>query len=104
MPNYTFECENCGFSGTVFAAMAKAPKVGKASSTACPACAKKSYRRVYAPQNVVDDFLPDPVKCFSLRPLEGDTRKVPVVQSRSELKRLIEGNNQKYGKNLVQAG
>lgn len=101
MPLYTFECTKKG-CGHRFDRVYGVNRIQKAQPR-CPECGKRA-RRVFVPPQVIQDSLPEgEVAVSSLKPLEGDTRKVPRVSTRSGLKRLIDGNNAKYGLEIEHA-
>jgi putative FmdB family regulatory protein len=101
MPLYTFECTK-GSCRHRFDRVFGVNRIQKARPR-CPVCGKLA-RRVFVPPQVIQDTLPEgEVAVSSLKPLEGDTRRVPRVSTRSELKRLVDGNNKKYGLGIEHA-
>jgi len=101
MPLYTFECTK-GSCGHRFDRVFGVERI-KGAQPRCPECGRRAVR-VFVPPQVIQDSLPEGrVPVPSLRSLNGDSREVPYVSSRSELKRLVDGNNAKFGLELEHA-
>jgi putative FmdB family regulatory protein len=101
MPLYTFECSRAKCRHR-FDLVFGVNRIQHADPR-CPKCGRRA-ERIFVPPQVIQDTLPGgETDVISLKPLDGDSRGVPRVSSRSELKRLIEGNNARYGLNIEHA-